>query len=425
MKKHIFGTLIVLIVSLAFALKVEAKEYYVSNTGSDTAVGTISAPFKTISYGISKLVAGDTLYVRAGNYPGFSAKKSGTATMPITIAGYNNEYPKITGGNPVKTYQLSYIVIKGFDISGATTASGIRIDQGGNITIQNNRVHDNYGSGVNGIMILNSPNNKIINNTVYSNTTSGIRTYGSPSTGNEVAYNTVYNHTLSAGNSDGINCQGANKLSIHHNTVYGNSDDGIDVWSCTYNTVSYNTVSKNGGTGDGNGIKLGGSPTGGFNTVIGNVSYSNVTSGFTSNGSGGNKYFNNVAYNNGKDGYSDSWRTTNITSKSTFINNIGVNNTRSDVSMNSDYTGVSHNNFWGRPMWSSTVYTLAQFYAKSGLDNPNAGALSSYTGSVDFVNASGGDFHLVAGSPLINKGDLANPGDIKAIGIPDIGAFEQ
>lgn len=381
--------------------------YYVAPTGADTNAGTIAAPFKTIDKGIAMAVPGDTVYVRAGTYPAFNVNKSGTATAPITVSGYGNEYPLISGGGPtIKTYQRSYIVINGFEVTGSTNDGGIRADQSSYITISNNKVHDNYGSNVNGIKLLSSSNSKVIGNIVYSNSFSGIHIYGSTANNNEVAYNTVYNHTISTGNSDGIGCNGGYGQNIHHNTVYGNSDDGIDTWSCTNNTIAYNIVYKNGGTGDGNGIKSGGLPIGGHNVVTHNISYGNYSDGITGNGSGGNLFKNNVTYGNAHDGIGDGWRTNAVNDPTSYINNISFGNTRYDVSMSSGYVGTSHNNLWGNATWNyNGAMTLAQFYTASGFDNPNAGALSSLTGDPLFVNPSGADFHLQSTAKACTSGE--------------------
>jgi len=42
--------------------------YYVSETGSDTQVGSWQAPFATVSHGVNQLSAGDTLYILDGTY---------------------------------------------------------------------------------------------------------------------------------------------------------------------------------------------------------------------------------------------------------------------------------------------------------------------------------------------------------------------
>jgi hypothetical protein len=72
--------------------------YYVSTTGNDESAGTFENPWRTISYGITQLTAGDTLYIRGGTYvESIEENTSGTAVNPITISGYNGETAIIDG----------------------------------------------------------------------------------------------------------------------------------------------------------------------------------------------------------------------------------------------------------------------------------------------------------------------------------------
>ena len=54
--------------TLAAASTSTGNSYYMAPTGSDSGSGTISAPWKTITYAVAKLKAGDTLYARGGTY---------------------------------------------------------------------------------------------------------------------------------------------------------------------------------------------------------------------------------------------------------------------------------------------------------------------------------------------------------------------
>ncbi|MEZ4273530.1 MAG: hypothetical protein R3C68_19465 [Myxococcota bacterium] len=45
-----------------------AAIYYVAMSGNDANPGNEAAPLRNIKYGVSKLFAGDTLYVKAGIY---------------------------------------------------------------------------------------------------------------------------------------------------------------------------------------------------------------------------------------------------------------------------------------------------------------------------------------------------------------------
>jgi hypothetical protein len=182
---------------------------------------------------------------------------------------------------------------------------------------------------------------------------------------------------------------------------------------------------------------MGGTATGGHNTIIANISYNNKRDGFDSNHSGGNTYINNVAYGNGSVGYQDGEGKlspcTPDSCKTTYINNIGYNNKGGNFNA-SEFTAVSHNNIWYMDGGNPSIYykgsgfsTLSSFYSASGnrLDNPNAGQLSSLSVNPFFQGAAAGNFSLSSSSPAINTGDPGNPGRISATGRPDIGAVES
>ena len=71
-----------------------AKTYYISTTGSNTNSGlTPSLAWKTITYAASSscpVLAGDTVYVKAGNYGAeyVSFQKNGVSGKPISYIGY-------------------------------------------------------------------------------------------------------------------------------------------------------------------------------------------------------------------------------------------------------------------------------------------------------------------------------------------------
>ena len=53
---------------LAAPLAARAAEYYVAPTGSDSAAGTMAAPFATVERGQQAASAGDTVCIRGGVY---------------------------------------------------------------------------------------------------------------------------------------------------------------------------------------------------------------------------------------------------------------------------------------------------------------------------------------------------------------------
>jgi hypothetical protein len=108
---------------------VRAATYYVdTNNGSasDSNSGTASSPWKTIGKANSTLQAGDTVLIKAGNYPTTSSNtntvcpsRSGTATNPITYKNYGTDVVTITyGGTYAYAIYLdgkSYIVVQGIN----------------------------------------------------------------------------------------------------------------------------------------------------------------------------------------------------------------------------------------------------------------------------------------------------------------------
>jgi hypothetical protein len=75
-------------------------DYYISPTGVDSSLGTISAPLKTLDRGLNKAVAGDRIIMREGTYPnrgGWFPTERATASNPILIEAYPGENVDISG----------------------------------------------------------------------------------------------------------------------------------------------------------------------------------------------------------------------------------------------------------------------------------------------------------------------------------------
>jgi parallel beta-helix repeat protein len=411
--------------------------------------GTLAQPLCSIPSGIAKMKPGDTLLIRRGTYPSFEIKKSGAAGKYLTISGYKAERPLIKGGEGIKLVGTAYVRVRQLEVTGADAGGdymgGITITPSSSVDphhniVEKNKVHHNTAKNMSGIKIADGSHNKVLNNVVYNNYFAGIRVVSNSAamTGNEIGFNRVYNQTLAGGDSDGIGLYGDDLTNtyIHDNIVYGNSDDGIDTWNTSGNIIERNVVYNQKGTGDGNGIKVGGSSTGGDNLVRNNVSYNNKSNGFHSNGSGGNTYYNNVAYKNGGYGFQDAERNNSSCTVGScpgkFINNIGYNNGKGNFAAG-PCTAVSHNNIWfsdnggAKISYKYKIYSsLSAFYKASGkrLDNPNNGNLSSLQVNPKFVNITQFNFKLQTASPAIDNGDPANPGQVKAVRRVDIGAFE-
>jgi hypothetical protein len=80
------------------ALASNGTVYYVAPTGTDSNPGTQSQPWQTIQKAADTLVAGDTVYVRAGTYEEqVIPLNSGSAGNYITYAAYPGETVTIDG----------------------------------------------------------------------------------------------------------------------------------------------------------------------------------------------------------------------------------------------------------------------------------------------------------------------------------------
>lgn len=161
-KIMIFVFLIFIIFDIQFSF---AATYYVANTGSNSNPGTLASPFKSITNGAEKLIAGDILYVRGGVYNEVvTISQNGTASNPITVSGYFDgtryEVPVIDGGHTLPASSWSglmningsYINVSYFEITNSSLkAYGLFFDAPG----QNNKasfmkVHHNGQTGIMG-----------------------------------------------------------------------------------------------------------------------------------------------------------------------------------------------------------------------------------------------------------------------------------
>jgi len=117
--------------------------YYVATNGSDQNQGTTTSPWRTISYAVTRLKPGDTLFVRGGVYNDWldNPVVSGTSwASPVRIAAYQGEsvWLKPSGGSYAIELASSqqYIEFDGINIDARYNSLGapVRIEgwSGGN-----------------------------------------------------------------------------------------------------------------------------------------------------------------------------------------------------------------------------------------------------------------------------------------------------
>jgi hypothetical protein len=202
---------------------------YVSPSGNDTGSGSISSPYKTVQKALDSVKAGQTIYLRGGNYVGLNTfKSSGSEGKYITIKNYKNEAPHLTmtSGTDGAIFSLDgndYIKIEGLDIGNYSSnkAYGILLDGDENhIIIRNNSIHD---------IITTKPGEN------QDGEANAILCYGEGKTKDSsinnicIEGNEVYNNTT--GWCEAVSIAGNVKyVNVINNNVHDNTNIGIDFY---------------------------------------------------------------------------------------------------------------------------------------------------------------------------------------------------
>jgi len=215
--------------------KVQAtgNTYYVSLTGSDTNEGTLDSPWGSINESITKLKAGDTLYIMGGVYKEkLNIEVSGTDTEYITISSYPGQTAVLDGTNlkmssdmdaMIYIYDQSNLIIKGLEVRNFSTETtgtcigGILVDgECKNIEIRNNNIHD-------------IKNLAKVDSDLNGRDAHGIGVYGTSAsifTGLVIDGNTISNCKL--GSSETLTVNGnISGFIVSNNIVYDNDNIGI------------------------------------------------------------------------------------------------------------------------------------------------------------------------------------------------------
>jgi hypothetical protein len=406
-----------------------AAEYYVAPNGSDSAAGTLAAPFATLQKGHDVAAAGDTVWIRGGTYAivtprtsgaGITLTKSGTSdTNRIKYWAYPGEVPvfdfarmtiSTTGYTSGFSVTGSYLHIKGLEIKNVpmnTRSNSGMGASGSNDIFELLNFHHNNGTG---LFLRDNGGNLILNCDSHDN----------------------YDPTSSQGAG-----QNADGFGVHYqetgpsNVIRGcrawwNSDDGYDFISQEVPVIIESSwamgsgyIDSGTGTGsNGNGFKIGSSKTGIRHVVRNCLAWGNRASGFYANHSaGGNDWYNNTAYDNGTqfNMLASTWdadgnRTDGVTLTGDKVhrmrNNVGFPNDNTNmngvdntfntwnlniVPANSDFVSVMDAGFMGQRQPDGSLPTL------------------------DFMK-------LRAGGRLIDKG--TNVGLAFAGSAPDLGCYE-
>lgn len=226
-------------------LAAQAATYYVATNGNNSSSGTSSNPWRTVTYAVSKMVAGDTTYVKGGVYSEGVVRfaKSGTSSAPIKLLNAPGAFPVISCTPPANGASsmvlltagsgkaaIGWITIEGFEIRNCH--NGIKFKNLHNSTIRRNWIHHSVGSGIvgNGTKIV-LDRNKINSNGSPTVGAHGIYTNGS--------YYTVTNNLVYANQHYGVQLNGSSSStynsSVHPGPEYAHSYN----WTIANNTFAY------------------------------------------------------------------------------------------------------------------------------------------------------------------------------------------
>ncbi|GAA1961624.1 PKD domain-containing protein [Catenulispora subtropica] len=389
----------------ATAAAATGSTLYVGGAGcSDTASGAggISTPFCTISKAVASATAGTTVLVNPGTYnEQVSVAASGTSGAPITIQSATRGAATVTGGgHGFNVSGQHYVTIDGFVVTG-TSGDGVNLVNSDHLTITDNTItysgHPAQGQTAAGMVTSGVTASQISGNRADHNSDYGFRidsgTSGVTISGNEASFNAEGWQR----NANGIDVT-ASGNTITDNVLHDNEDSGLQFYAGGDNNLAANNVSYNNGDHGIDDLNVTG------NTLVGNTVYNNCTDGINVEGTSSNYTVeNNISMDNaintncahgpaGKDGRGRGGEIG--------IYDTATTGTKVDYNLVYSTSGVDQLYQWG----PNSYTTLAAFRSGSGQAAHDAVA------DPEFVNATGGDFHLREGSPAIDSADSSVTG---------------
>jgi len=383
---------LVLIIPLCIPTLAQATIYYVAQDGSDSNPGTETKPWASVDKAANTMEAGDTVYVKEGNYSGFDVSRSGTADNYISYLAYPGHTPVI--GQIYFQSGASYNKFVDFEITPASGGGVIMDHNNDHNIISNCHIHHCNPGGSPGVDLSGGSDFNIvedckIHDAYYAIHTSGV---GAANRGNIFRRNVCYNLT-----DDGFNFSPPTKdTQLIGNVIYdvdrdkSGGADGIHLYDDGTAIVK------------GNLVYLDGASTGGVFWIHGGS--------------------NHIIQNNtfvGLPGFSTAYGgiiwlelTLNVTLK----NNIGYSSDASigvvagiNSSTRDDY------NDWYNVDPSKCVYYGGEWKSVSQYKSEDKRGLHSISKDPKFVDFAGRDFQLQAASPC--KGAGENGVDMGAYGV--------
>ena len=235
-------------------------QHVVSTTGSDSAAGTATAPWRTITHALGALVAGDTLTVRGGTYAEHVSVSlhAGTAGAPIVVRAAAGERPIVKG--LMWLTGPTWWTIDGLNVTWDPATNNasqhmVKFNGGSNWTFQNSEV---WGArSFAGILVGSSPSNwritgNCIHDTYPSNATnqdhniyvnSGLSA-GPGSIDHNILFNATNGRNVKLGAPSISTSNGTQNVSISYNTMFNANQNVSMSGASRNNTVDHNILDK-------------------------------------------------------------------------------------------------------------------------------------------------------------------------------------
>ena len=149
-------------------------------TGSDSAAGTMAAPFKTMKKAASVAKGGDIVYLRDGVYnQAEDFTPTGSAGNPVVFMAMPGEHPILDGtglglgtsDSVLQLYLPQHVVVAGLEIRNSG-GRGLQLIDANDVVIRDSTIHDvqSKGLGLNGNNVVAEGN--VIYNAVLNNANS-------------------------------------------------------------------------------------------------------------------------------------------------------------------------------------------------------------------------------------------------------------
>jgi len=300
--------------------QIAGSAYFVSPSGNDNNPGTIEKPWRTIGKAVSRVVAGETVYIRGGVYQeSVVITRLGTSEKPIKVLAYPGETPVIDGNNytlPGSDWGVllnvagEYITVSGIEVR-YSRGMGVVVT-GQHNTIDKVKSHHHQQNGI----LVTGDYNVVENSEVWSNCMSNVNGgsrngWASGLSAARSPEHVVMRKNVVYGNwGEGLSVYEANEVILEDNIVHDNWSANVYISDATNIVVQRNFVYASG-------VMSGGSQVG---IMMGDERYSPASANI--------KVINNIVYGTNRNFYW--WQGTQgggmnnvLIAHNTFVNSVG------------------------------------------------------------------------------------------------------